>query len=459
MARRPRQPAPQLLLVGGMDVVAFADVHRDGQARARILRRHPALDVAHLGPAAFAGLRGRGPVAGKLHDQQRQVRAEARTEIAAQPFQQGAVVAGIAGVRLALVPQRTAEAVVAERRDHAVVERAEAGGGLPRQVRRRAVRRRHHPVLPVLQRDAAAVRQLQRAAGCRPLQAVVAIGAEHVHRDQVHALVQHAGRHLVVALHAAVGGADPVPVDPGLVDLVGQQVQYGALRGLRLVQLHRGAVPQHAGETGQRRDAPVLPGAVLQRRALPAGFAQARRVPRRVGLAGTGTAQPPGLPFAVPLLLGARPILRIEREQVQPLVVAADLAQRLRAHPRLDARAAPGGHHHAHRHRHRLLQLPRVVVAGGGEIRHVGRRGRQPVVRARDFRLRGGAGDVVHGEHAQAVVRRIPDLGIQVQRAPHLQHHVGLARAQPHVADQQVADGLRGAVRGARGERVRTARG
>jgi hypothetical protein len=114
-----------------MQVVAFADVDGDREARAAV-EATPAAVLAQVRPVRFDGTGGNGPEVGQLHDQERQAGPELRTPARHQPAEQLLVPGRFVGVRLTLVPDGAANAVWTDRRDHGVVERREASNRFPR---------------------------------------------------------------------------------------------------------------------------------------------------------------------------------------------------------------------------------------------------------------------------------------------------------------------------------------
>ncbi len=133
-----------------------------------------------------------------------------------------------------------------------------------------------------------------------------------------------------------------------------------------------------------------------------------------------------------------QPLDELKSQTMRLFVPGAGAAQRPCAQPGFDARAAERGVDQAHRHVHVLLQLAREVVAGRGELRHVRGRGRLPAHRSGEIAARRGHAGLRHPEQADAVVAGAGDLRARVQAAMHLQLHVRLAAAQPHIADQHI---------------------
>ncbi len=412
------------------------------------------LRLAQLRPTAVAGLGGRRAVVGQLHQQQRQLRAEALPPVALPSVEQRWILRRSAGVGFALVPQHAAQADPAQRRDHAVGQRGQARGRRPRRARRRTQLRRHDAVLPSGQRHPAAVAQLQLLRLRIAEQAAAAVAVVHVDHHGVLARVQHAAWQAVAArLVGAVAAAHRLAVDPGLVEFVHRpQRQRRRLFRLLCAQRDRAAVPDHAVEIDQLRHAPVVPGAQRRRCVAPVA-AGIVRPPRRAA----AVRAPPRLPKLAPARRRLLRIFGVARQYVQRRRVAVHLAQGRIADPRLHLRTAPGGVDQPHRHVHGLAQFAGEVIAGRGKRAHRLRRGRLPRGRAAELRLRGRAGLRRYLEHADRWLLRIGDLAARIQRALHRQFHVRLARTQPHVAEQHVGGALHAAVRGAGLQGIRPA--
>ncbi len=145
------------------------------------------------------------------------------------------------------------------------------------------------------------------------------------------------------------------------------------------------------------------------------------------------------LPVATPACMCLLRVVGRLSKDVQGLVHAALPAQRARAGPGLDPGPTPRRLDQPHRHVDRALQFARKVEAGGGEIAHRIRRCRCPGSAVVEGLLCLHGGVLRYGEQPDPWHRGCGNLAGCVERAPHRQFHVRLARAQPHVADQHVA--------------------
>ena len=134
---------------------------------------------------------------------------------------------------------------------------------------------------------------------------------------------------------------------------------------------------------------------------------------------------------------------RVELQDIERRVVLSRCAQRAFTHPRFDLRAAPRSGDEAHRGPGGLLQLAREVVTGRGELGHRLRLCDLPFDGRLERSQRLRADRIRDRHHADGVVRGVRDLRAGIERAMDLHDHVRLAGAQPHVADQDVVDGLR----------------
>src|SRR5689334_16458616 len=148
-----------------MNVAALADVDRYSEARVLVTRDDGTLRFPQLRPATFHGCCGGIAIVGELNDEERQLR---RLETLAPVRHPGGhelrVITSVFGIRLALIPDDTAERVRLEWRDHRVVDGRLSAGGLPRCTRRRPHSRRGNGVLPLaVERNHRAVRESEMA--------------------------------------------------------------------------------------------------------------------------------------------------------------------------------------------------------------------------------------------------------------------------------------------------------
>src|SRR6185503_18238512 len=116
-----RETLADLALLERMDVGGIPDVHGHGHAGVRHREREPLRVTEERRLAAVARVaEGRD-----LHEVEREVAvSEGRAPVADERREERAVLARALAVRLALVPDRAADRVRDERRDHAVPEHA-----------------------------------------------------------------------------------------------------------------------------------------------------------------------------------------------------------------------------------------------------------------------------------------------------------------------------------------------
>src|SRR4029078_13654078 len=82
-----------------------------------------------------------------------------------------------------------------------------------------------------------------------------------------------------------------------------------------------------------------------------------RYVPLRLLSSSLRSLQPPRFPHRAPTYVRRGWLLRVQRENIECIVVASACTQRRFAHPGLDPGSTPGRDDQAHRHVDRLAQL------------------------------------------------------------------------------------------------------
>ena len=354
-----------------VDVVGIADVDGHGQPGARVFRRSEPLRLAHLRPATFNRRHGWLAIAGQLHQQQRRVRAEPPPPVVTQAAQACEVCRCVTGVGFTLVPQHAAQAIGTQRRDHAVVQRRQSRGGVPRCQRRRLCAGRN-PVLPAgIQLDARTVIQADGVRARGPCKATLTVGVQHIDHHGVGAGFQQAGwQRIGSPLARTVLAAHGHAVHPGHVRLVdGAELKLCALGCLVGAQCHLGAVPDHAVVAGQRWHTPALPRPERGGCALPS-TAVVAWLPGCIGGDGIGACCPPVLPLLAPTFVCRSRITRVQREHVKRWAQATLHAQGIAAGPGLDTRAAPRCLDQPHRNVDGLAQFTRKVETRGGKVTH-----------------------------------------------------------------------------------------
>src|SRR5690606_10694942 len=231
--------------------------------------------------------------------------------------------------------------------------------------------------------------------------------------------------------------ADAVPVHEANVGIVDHaETKRDGSRRLRLAQLEARAVPRDAI---QPLVADLLPPArygyrapsrIIQLGIGPDGAAALHTGVRGGQLAADALAQ-----RRAELLLAVA--LRLHDLTVGVLAEA----QRLRAHPRLDAAAAPGALDDADGHVDVFAQLAREEESDGREGADV--LGQRPLpLAARELILGLRGPRVRHLEVADGRIRAGGNLLLGIHRAGHLPLHVGLPRGHPHVAEQDVFEAM-----------------
>ena len=201
----------------------------------------------------------------------------------------------------------------------------------------------------------------------------------------------------------------------------------------------------------------MLPCAQSPWRLAPLRCQRIVRAPGLVALGDAGTPVPPSTPDLSPALGRREWITRVHLEHIQFVLVAIRGAQRIRADPGFDAGSTERRIDQAHRHVDGLLEFTGEVEAGRREItQRVGAYG-LPLRGSLEGLQRNHATGLRHGQQPDRRAGRAGDLGTCIQRAPDWQLHVRLARTQPHIADQYVADRLCPRT-SARSQRIRPSR-
>jgi hypothetical protein len=141
-----------------VDIDAITDIDGDREPRVAIGGYRPPLRVAQPCPATIYRAVGERPPARELHHEERQRRPELPAPVRHHSAQQRLVMHGVVqrAIRFTLVPGDAAQAIPAERRDHAVVEHADAVQRFPRRVRG-PESFRDHLVFPVRKFQACAI--------------------------------------------------------------------------------------------------------------------------------------------------------------------------------------------------------------------------------------------------------------------------------------------------------------
>ncbi len=459
--RPAREPEPHVELVARVYVVGVADVDGDGHAGVRRGAHRERLRLAQLGPLAVNRVpRARLPV-GELHEVEGEVaEVPGRAPVADHGGEEGAVLLGAAGVRLALIPDGAADGVGRERREHRVVEdggavlvRRARGLRLARPVYLSGGRRRLLFIKPfAVQRDAAA---RGRVGGREPHLAAAEAAAAHAVEDaHGHGVAprahERAGDAVAALRHPRVrrvgaDRADALAVEVGRVEVVDgaelqRQVFTRPSRGhFQLPAEPDDAVHVEPGRLPELRQAHPLPGGGVVRGLREAlRFALVARVLHDV---------PPG-----PLGLRAL-VLALEPRQVGQLSVVplqhgfegGVCGERAAARPRLGGRAAPGGVDESDGHLKTLVQLAAEEVADRRERRGLLRRRDDPAAFHVFERLTGGL--LRDGEEVYEGVVGRGRLFRAVLGVGERPLHVRLTRADPDLADEDVLEGERVAPR------------
>jgi hypothetical protein len=331
-----------------MDVEPVAQVHRDDERGARIAGGGEALLLAKRRPAALDRLGGERAVIGEADDQEGQI-GPAELPPPGRHHRREPVRIGArqADIGLALIPGDSAQPVIAQRRDHAVVDGGQPQRFVPGRTRR-AIADRRHRIFPALaQRLHIAVGERQPQPLGGPGEAPRAGAVINVDQDLVDPGAQHAARHRIIARRfPGITVADRDAVDEALIELVDHAERQGRrLRGLGGGQRDALPHPDHAVEAGEARLAPLLP--IFHARHREPVEAVAR-------MPGLGTRRiaaalpPPGAPALAEAGGGGGQIAAGEREQARLLV--ADRGDRGLVHPRADLGPAPARRDRADRH-------------------------------------------------------------------------------------------------------------
>src|ERR1700730_16509387 len=119
-----REPLADVKLVAWVDVVRFANIDDDRHACLRRSQRHH-LCFAQLGPIAVSRLRLGRPPTSELNEIERKLTlVPRRPPITDHRREEGPILISAIGIALALVPDRAANRIRLERRDHRIVENA-----------------------------------------------------------------------------------------------------------------------------------------------------------------------------------------------------------------------------------------------------------------------------------------------------------------------------------------------
>jgi hypothetical protein len=169
-----------------MQIVCVTDIDGHRQPRVRVLCDSLPLSLAKFRPIGLPRRRRELAVIRELHNEEWKRGAKLMPPIGHQASEQRLVFARFARIRLTLVPQRSAQGIPAQGRDHGVVQRRQTTHRLPRRARRIANRRQRDAVLPrAIQRNRFAIRQLQGSPGATRQQAPSSVVTEDIDHQNV----------------------------------------------------------------------------------------------------------------------------------------------------------------------------------------------------------------------------------------------------------------------------------